>query len=1403
MSSWNRFGWLFLLIIFFSRIGHGQSMGNLPKLLPSRIQPFQDEAFFPNYCVENIIVGSDGRLWMPTCGALTTSFNLPLLQYDGYELRPVDMALQTLSAQQTVYFGGYLEGLGLYGCINSAWESHFFSYAPSQGHAVQIPIPEGKTGAIHACSKDQIWFFQLLPTNKTVVYFWDGTQMVKEAEISTVFDTDGKALHPFPGKTVESGGFIYFQWRSFNLIRYHIKSKTLSALPAFQPTTSTSSRPCPGLTNMDRVHIAKDEHFIYTTQFIYNRVYLAKWDHQTEKWYPIIENLGCVQGAGIFEDLSGNILFHYISSNQKNETFLLDTKGNVWDYSAITSSFSELTYVYGQNFLEQAIVGTKKGAFTVDIQQNKAITSLFGDTSIRKLIAIDQSSFLVKPQKHSWTRVEGNHYDKANSFFSAKMGKRIPDSYTNFLKADSTLLLINKYEVNALEDDYHFYSISGQHIQETQIIRATNNLVSLTPLVEDHLRLAGITAGNYKCVVTFDIESAQFDTLGMGGEPVQLGDININNTLATSDGSLWIASTDGLFEINLPQETVHHYKDGVGFSDYRALVLHEMPNGHLWIGTVKGGIQVFDPKKGKVIQIIDSRNGLSNNIVPILLSDDDGDIWAGTFNGLNLISPEGTIKTRLFKKDGLPDNEFNRLAFDKMPDGRLLLGTINGLCIIDPKAVKKSLQSKVQQIYISEISYYDEQSDEVVSIANFENLDTPIELTADRRNIRIRVAMSNYGYSETNSFAYRLGGREDDWNYLGKQSIISLSNLPPGRYPLLINGIDERGNWAAEPISIELFVKDYFYKQAWFYVLCFLVLTIIAIAWIRYLQHQRILLRKEVAAQTRQIREDKAVIEQQAEELKQADELKSRFFTNISHELRTPITLIRTPVENLINKFGDQFSPTIRRSHQLIFQNAKKLGTLVEELLELSRIEAGKQKLNPTATNFTTFCRQLFSAFESGAQQKNIDYQLDIRLREDPNILIDRKRLSKIVNNLIGNALKFTSTNGNVTVLVSHFNPPKTSDDSKRQWFQIQVSDTGRGIPPEDLPYVFDRYFQTKRQDLPIDSGTGVGLALSKEIAELMNGKLTVESTWGRGSAFTFKFPALPVRRETPVLRQENIGIPQSETLPQPTAALSKTPNGKRQLLIVEDNLDMQTLLVDLLNGQYQLQLANNGQEAWNLISLNNEFVANLDLILSDVMMPEMDGYTLLQNIKDTPMLCQIPIIMLTARASEEDKLQALRMGIDDYLTKPFSANELLARINNLIHNYDQRRHFAKAEKAKLPNLQFEQQAPAEQIWLKELEQVTINAIEQQLKTTALHLAGMMSLSERQLRRRLKAATGLPIKTYINEVKLQKARQLLENKSFSTISEIAYASGFNTPGYFTQVYENRFGKRPGEYLGEG
>lgn len=524
---------------------------------------------------------------------------------------------------------------------------------------------------------------------------------------------------------------------------------------------------------------------------------------------------------------------------------------------------------------------------------------------------------------------------------------------------------------------------------------------------------------------------------------------------------------------------------------------------------------------------------------------------------------------------------------------------------------------------------------------------------------------------------------------------------------------------------------------------------------------------------------DLALLQEQAEtqKLRELDQLKSDFFTNISHELRTPLTLILAPTADAIEQSK---SNSLKEKLRIIQSNGQSLLNLVNEIMDLSKLEVGQLALQTQQVALRPLLRRLFYAFDSLAGLRNLNYQYQDELEQGLKVELDVEKFEKIINNLLSNAIKYTSTGGRVTLTVREV----------AESFIFEVSDNGQGIHPDDQAHVFRRFYQAKQSHMPLQGGTGVGLALSKELSKLMGGELTFTSEWGRGSTFILKlFLKKEALTADEVAHQPDLLVTTSTTFP-----VSYPPifinDEKPRLLIVEDNPDMSRYLEQSLSVFYHCTTAADGQEGLKKLRL-----FDFQCIVSDVMMPNMDGFEFRAAVNQNPKWRQIPFLLLTARYLEADKLKGFQLGIDDYVTKPFNSKELQARIYNLIRNKLERDEFLKAnapEKETTPqDLSVEQQLlqQAEQTILEHLDEVDFKVKD---------LAQALAYSPKQLGRIIKKLTGLSSVAFILEIRLQRARALIEQRRFATVTEVMYEVGIQSTSYFTRKFTERFGKNPSE-----
>ncbi|MBL6445360.1 tetratricopeptide repeat protein [Fulvivirga sp. 29W222] len=528
-------------------------------------------------------------------------------------------------------------------------------------------------------------------------------------------------------------------------------------------------------------------------------------------------------------------------------------------------------------------------------------------------------------------------------------------------------------------------------------------------------------------------------------------------------------------------------------------------------------------------------------------------------------------------------------------------------------------------------------------------------------------------------------------------------------------------------------------------------------------------------------------IDRQKRELESLDHIKSRFFANISHELRTPLTLISAPISSLTKR--DLPEEAVQELN-FISNNTSKLQSLVDDILQLSKLESHKIEVKSENVAIASLLTRIFSNFSSMAVYLEITYESDIDFLPDDYLRIDAPKLEKVLNNLISNALKYTLSGGCIQMKAY-----KQCD-----LLCIQVKDTGKGIIEEDLPYIFDPYFQSKQPDAPMQGGTGIGLALAKEYADLMGGELTVKSQQGRGSTFSLTIPYEEgVATQIPNVDTDEIDM--SDDGLENDLPIVRETGDKYRVLIVEDHPEMLQFIKSMLQEKYAVFTAFNGKHA--LMQLEKEPV---DLIISDVMMPEMDGFTLLQTIREDEKNHSVPMIMLTALNEEDHKLKALNIGVDEYLPKPFSLDELMARVKNMLLRHEVRKQVSLEEK-------FERQALQERLigvegankgdssFIMQVEELILAELENE-EFRLDNMAEVFHIGKRQFRRRLKKVTGLSPKEYQREVAMQKARKLLEDGVYNNLSAVAFSSGIRNTTRFAQYYKNRFGKDPREYFQE-
>ncbi len=864
-------------------------------------------------------------------------------------------------------------------------------------------------------------------------------------------------------------------------------------------------------------------------------------------------------------------------------------------------------------------------------------------------------------------------------------------------------------------------------------------------------------------------------------------------------GSLWVCADNGFYKVHPQKGILARYWPG-GRGEYflpaeNFLHFHLDADKVFWLATSTGLLRVasvpdsdgsrrlrWDEHTGKWFN---RSNKLSNDFIYAVYEDKTGRLWLPTDHGIICLNKKTEAVKTYFVSDGLSDPEFNRKAHFQASDGTLYFGGLNGINVFNPADFPEVTDTLAGiPLVLTAFHQFDGKQNRL-SDRTYELLQTTeIRLRPDDRFFNIELALLSFDEPQLIQYAWKIDGLDKDWHYQ-KERQINFGGLPYGVYTLRIKAQAPDGQGSEKELTFTVRVLRPWYLQTWFLALVAFLLSLGVRGYIHWRNRQHILEQKKlegmVEKATERIELDKRTIEKQAEALRQLDKVKSNFFANVSHELRTPLTLMLGPISSML-KSGELSNRNFTYAN-LAQQNGTKLLNLVGEILDLQKLESGKLELHPKPVLLYPFLKRIAAQFESLAQNKSIAFVFLYRAEKRLQIEADTAKLELVLNNLLSNAMKFTGAGGRVEFKV----------EDLAHSIRLTVSDTGRGIHADDLPRVFERFFQSHQADTPSEGGTGIGLALVKELSVLFDGSVHVQSPGadGKGSAFLFEFPKVEVM---------GAAAPLVETTPEFSdnsfAALAGTAQGDAAnpfVLLVEDNADLRTYLQVLLAEKYRVVVAENGQQA--LERLANGAVPAI--IISDIMMPLMDGFQLLERLKSADQYRHIPVVMLTARADMQDKLRALRIGVDDYLLKPFEEEELLTRVKNLLlrqqNRYSQNPD-AKDKTAAVPCI-----SQADSEWLSELE-IWAQANLQNEFLSVSTMAHQVSMSERQLLRRLRELTGLSPQQYIAEIRLQKARDLLERGAVRTVAETAYAAGFSHPKVFSRTYRARFGRLPSAYF---
>jgi len=1108
------------------------------------------------------------------------------------------------------------------------------------------------------------------------------------------------------------------------------------------------------------------------------------------------------------EDLSGNILIQTLDkAGQAIGLFLLEPNGKLNDYQYLLKFSPQNNAFYSDDFKSGMISGTGDGLKWLRYEP-PAVRTFLSDinsgvpygASTRGICNDGEGNILVSTERHGWYQLD-------------------PVTGSTRQLRNSGHMSLGRNLVKAADG-----SVWGVDNELVQYFPKTGKFKTwdLPWKVEAFtLSRSGILWLGFKGRLgTLNPGDGHFEDwkTAKGVNPLE-GSLP-NYVLEARSGDIWVGSENGLLRIQPDARTFQLFNERNGLSSNKITCLYEQEDGRLWLGTLGGGLNLFNPENGRTEEVLSVGNGLANASIAGVLPDNKGNYWISTYGGLSYFNGKEKTFRNFYQQDGFSDDEFNRFSFFREESsGDFYIGTIKGINRFNPADLLKAAPSA--PVLLSELTFFDQSGKSRVTNSHFEfsgkNGDwvSPLVLLhPNNRFLRLKFALADFRNPAKNQYAYRIDGMDWEWNHLGANGELIINYLPTGKHELRIKGADRHGNWGPHELIVPIEVLTHWYYRWWAWLIWASLAFGVGIGLYWFWKKRRQLQRQFETEQ------------QEAVRLKELNAFKNRLYTNITHEFRTPLTVMLGIAKHLEQNLPiaqgktTAGNPDWKTQLKLVERNGQHLLDLVNQMLDLAKAENNSLKINFIQGNILPFLHFVAESFSSLANEQNVLLKVESR---EPDLIMDYapESLRQILSNLLSNALKYTPSGGKVTVEIKRLLPLTDAGEGNTARSQgtllIKVSDTGQGIGPEDLPYIFDRFYQVpsapsqpppKGEELATvsaderntptsdtflhspsfgggrgEAGTGIGLALVKELVTLLGGEIEASSQAGEGSSFSI---LLPITNEA---------LPEMLTLQsghEPESGKRTAPATFPVILIVEDNADVVQYLRICLESRYRLEFAYNGRAG-----LEKAFEHVPDIMLSDVMMPGMDGLELCNALKNDQRSSHIPIVLLTAKGDVESRIAGLRQGADAYLVKPFHPEELHAILDNLIHLRDKlRAHYQATAIGGNQETSPESIAP-EDAFLQQLRGI-IEAELDNPDLTPQDICRKIGMGHTNLNLKLNALTGLPITLFIRKMRLYKAKELIEISELS-ISEIAYKTGFNDPKYFSRVFAEEYGGPPSSF----
>lgn len=881
--------------------------------------------------------------------------------------------------------------------------------------------------------------------------------------------------------------------------------------------------------------------------------------------------------------------------------------------------------------------------------------------------------------------------------------------------------------------------------------------------------------GSMVGLLLFNKTTKEFRKHPLAESNPELSGILIRALYRDSSGKIWIATEKGLF-LYTGTPKVQHLTDNLS-SDFSAHIIayciHEDSQKNIWV-TSANGLYQYGPDI-ELHKHYTVKNGLINNCIYGLLEDSSRRMWLSTNKGLSCFDIDREQFHNYRQEDGLSHNEFNVYGYCKGSDGTFYFGSLNGITYFSPfKFMENPFMPQPDIVGISlmnqSVTHLQNNISQVHrgEYGRLQGIDFPF----NQRQFNIRFTVSNYLSNQRNAFAYQLKGFDKEWNSTEERNV-SYSNLPPGHYTFLLKACNNDGKWCEMPTEFFIHITPMWY-QTWIARCIFILCGLGIIGWIMYFFIARTRMKMQLQVETLE-----------HNKIQEINNEKVRFYMNMSHELRTPLSLIIAPLEDMM-KLSRMLDKKLQRDLQYVYQNSRRLLHIIDQLLNFRKAESGALPIQVEMCNIEEWFRQIFMLFYNQAETRNIDYLFHSGII-GTQFPIDKKYIETILINLLSNAFKFTPDKGKIELELWE----------KEDTFGFNVKDSGKGIPQEKLNYVFERFYQVNEND----KGTGIGLSLVKCLVDKHHGSISVDSKERLYTIFSVTLPKDVNTYTAEELAKQPVKSSDSSLyIDEPLSYIPAEDNqengmdedtNKPVILLVDDNIEMLDYLKGILQSKYQVITATNGKIALDIMKTQP-----VDIVLSDVMMPEMDGLQLCKLVKRNIQTSHIPVILLSAKSSLEDQTSGIDIGADDYIGKPFSTSLLKGKINNILKARERFRQYYSST-INIDTAKMTSNAMDNEFLSKVIQIIEDNISDEKFSTE--DLANKLFMSRSNLYIKMNAISGEAPANFIRRIRFNKGCQMLLEGRY-TVAEISNKIGFSSPSYFTNSFKKYIGMLPTEYI---